>query len=167
MLNMATPTIMKENDKMNDTEWNSLKIEVNEYLEADTSLDAGLKQICELNLTIGDSNPSEREAAKGALKALLKGRDGTPFRKGQKSSIPASVRVVIDQIVAVVEEASTVYFNQDPIIGAITKKQNRSGGGFYADAEEYAKAEGNRARNRLAKWYKDKEWDGNKDSLLS
>jgi hypothetical protein len=152
---------------MDEETWSSLKIEIGEYLQADESLDAGLKQVCELNLTIGDNNPNEREAARGALKALLKGRDGTPFRKGQKSSIPASVRVVIDQVVSVVEEASIAYFNHDGLIGAITKKQNRSGGGLYADAEEYAKAEGVRARNRLAKWYKAKEWDGNKDSLLS
>jgi len=152
---------------MDDTTWNSLKIEIEEYLSADKDLDEGLKQVCLLNLNIGDTNPNEREACRGALKALLRGRDGTPFKKGQKSSIPASVRVVIDKIVSTVEEASTTYFNQDPIIGAITKKQNRSGGGLYANAEEYAKAEGVRARNRLAKWYKNQEWDGNYDSLLS
>ena len=152
---------------MDDTTWDSLKIEIAEYLEGDKSLDSGLKQVCELNIQIGDNNPKEREAAKGALKALLKGRDGTPFRKGQKSSVPASVRVVIDKIVRVVEEASVVYFNHDEIIGKIIKKQNRSGGGLYADAEEYAKAEGKRARGRLAKSYKTKEWDGNMDSLLN
>ena len=62
---------------MDNTEWDSLCIEVNEYLEADTTLDAGLKQVVELNLQIGTNNPSERDAATGALKALLKGRDGT------------------------------------------------------------------------------------------
>jgi hypothetical protein len=149
---------------MNDTEWESLKIEVQEFLNAG-ELSEGLRQICELNLTIGDSNPKERLAAKGALKALLTGREGTPFRKGQKSSIPASVRVVIDQVVAIVEEASIEYFNSSPVIGLITMKQNKSGGGVYADASEYAKAEGKRARNRLAKWYKNKTWDGSRSAI--
>ena len=67
---------------MNDTEWESLKIEVQEFLNAGELSDS-LRQICELNLTIGDNNPKERLAAKGALKALLTGREGTPFRKGK------------------------------------------------------------------------------------
>ena len=66
---------------MDNTQWDSLVIEVNEYLEADTNLDAGLRQVVELNLQIGSSNPDERTAAEGALKALLKGRNGTPFRR--------------------------------------------------------------------------------------
>jgi len=149
---------------MNDTEWENLKIEVQEFLDAGELSDS-LKQICELNLTIGDNTPSERLAAKAALKALLTGRDGTPFRKGQKSSIPASVRVVIDQVVVLVEEASVVYYNSSPVIHEITMKQNKSGGGKYNDASDYAKAEGKRARNRLAKWYKNKTWDGSRESI--
>ena len=73
---------------MEDMEWNSLVIEVNEYLAADSALDGSLRQVVELNLQVGNENPTEREAAKNALKALLKGRDGTPFRRGQKSSVP-------------------------------------------------------------------------------
>ena len=88
---------------MDNTQWDSLCIEVNEYLEAST-LDAGLRQVVELNLQIGTNNPDERSAAEGALKALLKGRDGTPFRRGQKSAVPASVRVSIDKICGVVED---------------------------------------------------------------
>ncbi len=71
---------------MNDEEWNSLKLEVEEYLEADTTLGDGLKQVLRLNLQIGDNTPNEREAARNALKALLRGRDGTPFRKAKEFS---------------------------------------------------------------------------------
>ena len=116
---------------MNDTEWNSLDIEVREYLEADQTLDAGLRQVVELNLQIGTNNPNERVAATGALKALLKGRDGTPFRRGQKPSVPAAVRVSIDKICGVVGEAAVNYFNHDAIIGAVSFKHSKSGGGAY------------------------------------
>ena len=152
---------------MDNTEWDSLCIEVNEYLEADTTLDAGLKQVVELNLQIGTNNPSERDAATGALKALLKGRDGTPFRRGQKSAVPASVRVAIDRICGVVEEAALAYYNHDAIIGAISMKHNKSGGGQFADADEYAQAVVKRNRNSLSKMYKEGTWDGSLDSLLS
>ena len=57
---------------MDNTTWESLVIEVNEYLQADQTLDAGLRQVGKLNLQIGTNNPNEREAAQGALKALLK-----------------------------------------------------------------------------------------------
>ena len=151
---------------MDNTEWDSLCIEVNEYLEADTTLDAGLKQVVELNLQIGTNNPDERDAATGALKALLKGRDGTPFRRGQKSAVPASVRVAIDRICGVVEEAALGYYNHDAIIGAISMKHNKSGGGQFADAAEYAQAVVKRNRNTLSKMYKEGTWDGSLDSLL-
>ena len=151
---------------MDNTEWDSLCIEVNEYLEADTTLDAGLRQVVELNLQIGTNNPNEREAAQGALKALLKGRDGTPFRRGQKSAVPASVRVAIDRICGVVSEASVQYYNHDAIIGAISMKHIKSGGGQYDDADDYASACVKRTRNNLSKMYKEGSWDGSVDSLL-
>lgn len=151
---------------MDNTQWDSLVIEVNEYLEADTTLDAGLRQVIELNLQIGTNNPNEREAAQGALKALLKGRDGTPFRRGQKSAVPASVRVAIDRICGVVEEAATNYYNHDAIIASISMKHIKSGGGAYEDASEYALAVVKRTRNNLSKMFKDGSWDGSLESLL-
>lgn len=151
---------------MDNTQWDSLVIEVNEYLEADTTLDAGLRQVIELNLQIGTNNPNEREAAQGALKALLKGRNGTPFRRGQKSAVPASVRVAIDRICGVVEEAATNYYNHDGIIGSITMKHIKSGGGAYEGAEDYASAVVKRTRNNLSNMFKDGSWDGSLDSLL-
>ena len=151
---------------MDNTEWDSLCIEVNEYLEADTTLDAGLRQVVELNLQIGTNNPNEREAAQGALKALLKGRDGTPFRRGQKSAVPASVRVAIDRICGVVEEAALGFYNHDSIIASISMKHIKSGGGVYDSAEDYASAVVKRNRNMLGKMFKDGSWDGSVDSLL-
>ncbi len=151
---------------MDNTQWDSLVIEVNEYLEADTTLDAGLRQVVELNLQIGSNNPNERNAAEGALKALLKGRDGTPFRRGQKSAVPASVRVAIDRICGVVAEASVQYYNHDAIIGAITMKHIKSGGGQYDDADDYAAAVVKRTRNNLSKMFKEGNWDGSVESLL-
>jgi hypothetical protein len=151
---------------MDNTQWDSLCIEVNEYLEADTTLDAGLRQVVELNLQIGTNNPNERNAAEGALKALLKGRDGTPFRRGQKSAVPASVRVAIDRICGVVAEASVQYYNHDAIIGAISMKHIKSGGGAYDDADDYASAVVKRTRNNLSKMFKEGNWDGSVESLL-
>ena len=151
---------------MDNPQWDSLVIEVREYLDADTGIDAGLKQVIELNLQIGTNNPNERVAAKGALKALLKGRDGTPFKRGQKSAVPASVRLAIDKICGVVQEAAINYYNHDAVIGAITMKHIKSGGGQYDDADDYASAVVKRTRNNLSKMYKDGTWTGTVESLL-
>lgn len=152
---------------MEQVKWDSLCIEINDYLEADETLDAALRQVVELHLQVGQENPSEREAAQNALKALLKGRDGTPFRRGQKSSVPASVRVAIDRICGVVSEANLAYYNHDGIIAALSFKHTKSGGGLYEDADEFASAQTKKMRNKLSAMYRDGSWDGSVNSLLS
>tara|TARA_R110002012_G_scaffold148_1_gene495 strand:- start:2282 stop:2764 length:483 start_codon:yes stop_codon:yes gene_type:complete len=153
---------------MDEVKWDSLVIEINEYLEADQTLDGALKQVVELHLQVGQENPNERDAAANALKALLKGRDGSPLgRRGQRSAVPASVRVAIDRICGVVEEASLAYYNHDGIISAVTLKHAKSGGGTFDSAEQYAVAQSKKVRNSLSKMYKLKTWDGSVESLLS
>jgi len=148
---------------MDETTWDSLAIEVNEYLEAATDLNDGLRKIVTLNLEIGNQNPEERDGCAGALKELLRGRPGTPFRKGKKSSVPASVRVSVDRICNVVSEASLAYYNHDAIIGQVTFAR---GGALFETAEEYAANVVKRTRSALSKLYKSGEWDGSIDSLL-
>lgn len=152
---------------MDNMKWDSLVIEINEYLEADDNLDGALRQVVELHLQVGQENPNEREAAQNALKALLKGRHGTPFRRGQKSSVPASVRVSIDRIAGVVNDAALAYYNFDPVIAAISFKHSKSGGSAFDDAEEYATAHTKKMRNKLNKMFKDGDWNGEINSLLS
>ena len=152
---------------MEQVKWDSLVIEINDYLEADETLDAALRQVVELHLQVGQENPNEREAAQNALKALLKGRDGTPFRRGQKSSVPASVRVAIDRICGVVNEANLAYYNHDGIIASLSFKHTKSGGGLYEDADEFASAQTKKMRNKLSSLYRDGTWDGSVNSLLS
>ena len=43
------------------------------------------------------------------------------------------VRVSIDKICGVVQEAAMNYYNHDAVIGAITMKHIKSGGGHYDD----------------------------------
>ena len=152
---------------MEQVKWDSLCIEINDYLEADETLDAALRQVVELHLQVGQENPSEQEAAQNALKALLKGRDGTPFRRGQKSSVPASVRVAIDRICGVVHEANLAYYNHDGIMSSLSFKHTKSGGGLYESADEFASAQTKKMRNKLSGMVRDGSWDGNINSLLS
>jgi len=151
---------------MDNVKWESLVIEITEYLEADDSLDAALRQVVELHLQVGQENENEREAASNALKALLRGRDGTPFRRGQKSAVPAAVRVAIDRICGVVEEAALGFFNHDPIMSQILTQHAKSGGGLFENDAAYAASVVKRMRNSLSSQYKDGSWDGSVNSLL-
>ena len=148
---------------MENTEWESLVLDVNEYLEA-ADLEAGLKQVISLNLEIGTNDAGERENCRNAVKALLKGRDGTPFRPGKKAAVPTAVRVSMDKICGVVGEAATNYFNHDAIIASVSFAR---GGALYENAEDYAASVVKRTRNALAKQFKAGEWDGSVASLLS
>ena len=152
---------------MNDEEWNELRGQVSDYLSADTGLGASLKQIVELNLTIGDENEDERDAVQGALKSILRGRLGSPFgKRGTKSNVPAHVRVSIDTVCKEVREAAILYYNHSPYIAAVTVKHSKSGGGNFASAEEYAAVVEKRERAKLQKQYSTKTWDGNLESLV-
>jgi len=143
--------------------WDSLVIEVNEYMEANEDLGDGIKQVISLNLTIGTNDPKERANCENAIRAMLKGRDNSPFGRGKKSSIPATVRVSIDSIARVVYEAHEMLYNWDSIMPAILIGR---GGKTYLTAEEYAKAQSNLIRAKLSKMYKANTWDGTVDSLL-
>lgn len=147
---------------MENTEWDSLVLDVNEYLEA-ADLEAGLSQVISLNLEIGTNDTAERENCRNAIKALLRGRDGTPFRKGKKPSVPTAVRVSIDRICGVVSEAALNYYNHDEIIASVTFAR---GGALYETAEDYAASVVKRTRGALVKQYKAGDWDGSVASLL-
>tara|TARA_S200002703_G_scaffold69521_1_gene60319 strand:+ start:332 stop:814 length:483 start_codon:yes stop_codon:yes gene_type:complete len=151
-----------EEYNMEEIKWESLKIEIREYMEAADDIEDGLSKILALNLQIGENDASQRENVKASMRSLLKGRDGTPFGKGKRGSVPATVRVAIDRVCNTVRDASTVYFNWHPYIALVTLGRGKKS---YDNAEDYAKAQAKAARARLAKMYKNKEWDGTLESL--
>ena len=150
---------------MEDDKWENLVLDVEEYLDSG-AIDGPLKKVIELNLDVGKENPTERVAASNALKALLRGRDGTPFKQGGSSGLPAKVRISIDAICKELEEKSIEYFNSMAFAKFILLKHGRSGGGQYASAEEYAEVVSKKARKILSGMFKDNSWDGLTTSLV-
>lgn len=148
------------------SEWENLVAEVNEYLEATNDLSEAVMTVVKMNLQIGSNNEDERASATLSIKALLKGRDGTPFRKGNKTSIPASVRINIDKICSVYSEAISAFFNHDALMPRILFRHGKSGGGTYESEKEYKLTELKRLRTKLSKMYKMGDWDGHMESLL-
>jgi len=148
------------------SEWESLVIEVNEYLEATDDLSDAVVQVVKMNLQIGTADADERDSAILSIKALLKGRDGTPFRKGNKASVPASVRVSIDRICAIYGEALSAFYNNHAMIPHLMFRHGKSGGGLYNSEKEYRMAELKKLRSRLGKMFKSGEWNGELEAFL-
>jgi hypothetical protein len=149
---------------MEEQAWKSLVIEVTEYIEADETLGEGLSQVLRLNLQIGTENPDERDACRTAMRVLCKGRAGSPFKKGKKPSIPTSVRISIDKVCGVVDEAAVAFFEHDAIIATVVAGR---GGALYEDSNAYAKSVSGKVRRNLGKAFKAGTWDGEINSLLT
>jgi hypothetical protein len=152
-------------ETMEDNKWTHIKLDVEEYLESGAELSDGLRQVLKLNLQVGDSDRRAREGVVKSLKALLKDREGTPFHKGNKSDLPAKVRVNVERIGRTMYSASMVYMKHHYIMQYITPRHKKSGGGFYKTHKEFANANKKRVMTRLKKEYRLGVWDGTVEGL--
>ena len=151
---------------MEEDKWQNVKLDVEEYLESGAELSDGLSQILRLNLEVGDSDEKARVGVVKSLKALLKDKEGTPFHKGNKSDLPAKVRVVVEQLGKTMYNASITYMGYHAVIRYITPRHKKSGGGFYKSDKEFALANKKRLMTRLKKEFRDGRWDGTVAGLM-
>lgn len=151
---------------MEEDKWENIKLDVVEYLESGAELSVGLRQVIELNLQVGDNDEKARTGVLKSLKALLSGKEGTPFHKGNKSDLPAKVRVNVQKLGKIMHGASMAYMEYDELMQLITPRHKKSGGGFYKTHKEFANANKKRLMTRLKKEYRDGVWDGTIDGLL-
>ncbi len=151
---------------MEEDKWQNAKLDVEEYLESGAELSDGLIQILKLNLEVGDNDERARVGVLKSLKALLKGKEGTPFHKGNKSDLPARVRVVVEKLGKKIYEASLQYMDYDEMIICLTPRHKKSGGGFYKTNKEYAMANRKRLMTRLKKEFRLGHWDGTTEGLM-
>lgn len=157
--------ISNSNETMEDNRWTHIKLDVEEYLESGAELSVGLRQVLELNLQVGDNDEKAREGVVKSLRALLRGREGTPFHKGNKSDLPAKVRVNVERLGKTMHSASMAYMEYDDIMQYITPRHKKSGGGFYKSHKEFANANKKRLMTRLKKEYRLGVWDGTIEGL--
>ena len=151
---------------MDDNTWTHIKLDVEEYLDSGADISSGLIQVLRLNLEVGQNDEKAREGVVKSMKALLKDKEGTPFHKGNKSDLPAKVRVVVEQLGKKIFSASLDYMEHDPVIRFITPRHKKSGGGFYKTTREFANANKKRLMTRLKKEFRDGKWDGTVAGLM-
>jgi len=151
---------------MEEDKWQNAKLDVEEYLESGAELSEGLIQILRLNLEVGNNDERTRVGVLKSLKALLKDKEGTPFHKGNKSDLPAKVRVNVERLGKKMYGACMQYMECDPIIIFVTPRHKKSGGGFYKTNKEYAMANKKRLITRLKKEYRLGQWDGTLEGIM-
>ena len=151
---------------MDDNTWTHIKLDVEEYLDSGADISSGLIQVLKLNLEVGQNDEKARDGVVKSMKALLKDKEGTPFHKGNKSDLPAKVRVVVEQLGKTVYNASITYMGYHAVIRYITPRHKKSGGGFYKSDKEFALANKKRLMTRLKKEFRDGRWDGTVAGLM-
>ena len=149
---------------MEDNTWIVLKGEIEEFLEKG-EVDPHIKTIVELNLRVGEVEPSRREMAYESIKPMLRNMKGTPVKRGKTSKIPVDARVVIEKLVESAYEASIDYFVSNEFMPLLLRKNAKAGGGLYESPEAYADNVRVRLRKNLMKKYRDGVWDGTVEDL--
>lgn len=93
-----------------------------------------------------------------SVRALVKamGHEGLmPSRSTLPESVQQSISTAVDDVI----EASINFYNHG-IVGSVIFRHGKSGGGTFANAEDYAKTMAQITGGKLREHYKSKAWDG-------
>lgn len=132
----------------------------------DGVFDEGTAQTLNYLTELGTGAEADQENVLASIKALCKGKPGSPFgRRGKPPALPPSVLAVVDEVEVMVANAATAYFASNSVIQVVTKKHGRSKGSpYYENAGAFGAAQGKASRKTLTAAYKE-NWDGTHDGL--
>tara|TARA_Y100000004_G_scaffold46464_1_gene50995 strand:- start:1552 stop:2010 length:459 start_codon:yes stop_codon:yes gene_type:complete len=125
-------------------------------MKAQKIKNAALENTIKAGLEATDEKSAEQFWA--SIRALVKAmnlNDLLPSR----STLPENVQASINAIKAEIVEASTNFYNHGSVSSVIFK-HGKSGGGLFADADEYAQMMANMTAGKLRQHYNNKTWDG-------
>ena len=155
---------------METDEWNARIVgPLNEWLESG-AVDGGIEQTLGYLVELGNSaEPADRDGVVNSIKALCKGKAGSPFgRRGKPPALPPAALAVSDEVGAIVANAMEEAFNSNSAIQAVILRHGRSKGSrHYADGAAFGKSMAKTAQGVIKAAHKDGGWDGSLDGLLS
>ena len=125
-------------------------------MKAQKIKNAALENTIKAGLEATDEKSADQFWA--SIRALVKAMsldDLLPSR----STLPENVQASINAIKAEIVEASTNFYNHGSVSSVIFK-HGKSGGGLFADADEYAQMMANMTAGKLRQHYNNKTWDG-------
>ena len=144
--------------------WQARTEEVADFIAVD-GFDAQLRQVVSFQIDFGNENPEQQERVWDSIKSMIRGLDGSPVRRGKKSNLPASVNVAIAQITGEVASLAAEWYDGNSLLQAVLLKHAKSGGGAYANGEEYGASLSSKIGTRLKKMYAEGAWDGTTENL--
>jgi len=151
---------------MEDEKWNKNKAKVELYLSTHDLGD--MEQVIRWNLNQGDADSVNRKRFWTSITTLFGMLPDSPISRGRESDLPEEVQQAIATICATYAEAFTAAFASHPLFGEIVRKHGKSGGGQYADNDEYNEALQKQMKGRLTTYYRNSlknitdqpNWDG-------
>jgi hypothetical protein len=141
---------------MTDPKWAKNELKVRTYLanpENDEHV-GGMAAVIEWNLEQGQNDPENRKRFWTNITNLFAMLPNNPIGRGRESDLPEAVQQSITQIAAQYANAYSAVFATDPLFGEIVRKHGKSGGGVYADSDEYAEALESSMKSRLTTYYR-------------
>ena len=125
-------------------------------MKAQKIKNAALENTIKAGLEATDEKSADQFWA--SIRALVKAMsldDLLPSRSTLQENVQASINAIKAEIV----EASTTFYNHGSVSSVIFK-HGKSGGGLFADADEYAQMMANMTAGKLRQHYNNKTWDG-------
>ena len=131
--------------------------------------DAGaMTSVVEQMLILPHEDDNDRDRIWAGIRSVLGMLPNSPIKRGRGSSLPDEVQAVLDNVANGVKTAARAYFNAgDGTMSVLLKKHGKSGGGLYADADEYADAQATAIVASLKTRFKENIWDGTPDGLMN
>jgi len=137
---------------MNDEKWNKNENKVNLYLDKNDVGD--MRAVIEWNLEQGRNDVENRKRFWNNITNLFAMLPNSPISRGRESDVPEEIQQSITQIAVQYAEAFSAPFATDPLYGEIVRKHGKSGGGVYADVEEYEATLLKSMKSRLTGYYR-------------
>tara|TARA_B100000029_G_C17068530_1_gene775957 strand:+ start:90 stop:593 length:504 start_codon:yes stop_codon:yes gene_type:complete len=150
---------------MEQIEWDSVRIKVNDMLDGDAELGAipeDVKSLARMLISTGDSNEGTRDSLYTSIKSMLKPYPGCPWKPGNQGILPAAAKAVVDNAVSEIRAASVAFWEStSQYTQPLLRKHGKSKGSpVYTDAEDYASSLASKVRKNATTLYKSGEWDG-------
>ncbi len=141
---------------MTDPKWAKNELKVRTYLANPENEEhvGGMAAVIEWNLEQGQNDPDNRKRFWTNITNLFAMLPNNPIGRGRESDLPEVVQQAITQIAAQYASAFSAVYSTDPLFSEIVRKHGKSGGGVYADAEEYAEALESSMKSRLTTYYR-------------
>ena len=141
-------------------DWEDFTILIRDFLD---DSDLPTESVIRMLLSEGDKDENTRPEIEKSIRGMIKGKAGSPFGTGTKSTTPIKVKIVIKEIGKIVYNASIAYW--ESVLSGLIRKHGKSGGGGYASGIEYAMVERNKIEIALQRRYTDGKWDGTREAL--